>query len=98
MKNQLQIFRNPEFGEVRTQVDEKGEPWFCAKDVCDTLGYKAGRNAIAQHVDEGDALKQCTLQQDIRLNNPPQAIRLYGEDNDKLVLEISITWRSHKST
>ena len=60
MKNQLQIFRNPEFGEVRTLVDEKGEPWFCAKDVCDTLGYKAGRNAIAQHVDEGDALKQCT--------------------------------------
>ena len=30
MKNQLQIFRNPEFGEVRTLVDEKGEPWFCA--------------------------------------------------------------------
>ena len=46
----------------------------------------------------GDALKQCPLQQDIRLNNPPQAVRLYGEDNDKLVLEISITWRSHKST
>jgi len=46
----------------------------------------------------GDALKQCPLQQDIRLNNTPQAIRLYGEDNDKLVLEISITWRSHKST
>ena len=45
----------------------------------------------------GDALKQCPLQQDIRLNNTP-AIRLYGEDNDKLVLEISITWRSHKST
>lgn len=38
----------------------------------------------------GDALKQCPLQQDIRLNNTPQAIRLYGEDNDKLVLEISI--------
>lgn len=37
----------------------------------------------------GDALKQCPLQQDIRLNNPPQAIRLYGEDNDKLVLEIT---------
>lgn len=47
----------------------------------------------------GDALKQCPpLQQDIRLNNTSQAIRLYGEDNDKLVLEISITWRSHKST
>lgn len=58
MENQLQIFSNPEFGEVRTQVDEKGEPWFCAKDVCDALGYLKARNAIAQHVDEDDALKQ----------------------------------------
>ena len=38
MKNQLQIFRNPEFGEVRTLVDEKGGPWFCAKDVCNESG------------------------------------------------------------
>ena len=58
MENQLQIFSNPEFGAVRTQVDEKGEPWFCAKDVCDALGYLKARNAIAQHVDEDDALKQ----------------------------------------
>ena len=41
----------------------------------------------------GDALKQCPLQQDIRLNNTPQAIRLYGEDNDKLVLiSVPLKW------
>ena len=40
--------------------DEHGEPLFCAKDVCDVLGYKKTSNAIAQHVDEGDALKQGT--------------------------------------
>ena len=34
--------------------DELGEPWFCAKDVCDALRYKAARNALAQHVDEDD--------------------------------------------
>ena len=33
-------FGNPEFGMVRTATDEKGEPWFCAKDLCDALGYK----------------------------------------------------------
>ena len=36
------------------------ENFFCAKDVCDALGYKKASNAIAQHVDEGDALKQGT--------------------------------------
>ena len=40
--------------------NEQGEPLFCAKDVCDALGYKKTINAIAQHVDEGDALKQGT--------------------------------------
>ena len=60
MENQLQIFRNPEFGEVRTQVDEKGEPWFCAKDVCDALKHTNSRRAIAQLVDEGDVTKRYT--------------------------------------
>lgn len=60
MKNQLQIFSNPEFGEVRTQVDEKGEPWFSAKDVCDALKHTNSRRAIAQHVDEGDVTKRYT--------------------------------------
>ena len=60
MKNQLQIFRNPEFGEVRTQVDEKGDPWFCAKDVCDALKHTNSRRAIAQLVDEGDVTKRYT--------------------------------------
>ena len=57
MENQLQIFSSPEFGEVRTKVDEKGEPWFCAKDVCDALGYKRSRDAIEQHVEEDEAVK-----------------------------------------
>jgi prophage antirepressor-like protein len=25
--------------DVRTFVDNYGEPWFCAKDVCKILGY-----------------------------------------------------------
>ena len=57
MENHLQIFSSPEFGEVRTKVDEKGEPWFCAKDVCDALGYKRSRDAIEQHVEEDEAVK-----------------------------------------
>ena len=56
--NAIQIFENSEFGAIHTLSDEHGEPLFCGKDVCDALGYKKARNAIAQHVDEGDALKQ----------------------------------------
>lgn len=53
----VQIFNNPEFGEIRT-VMIKNEPWFVGNDVANALGYTRGRNAIATHVDEDDALKQ----------------------------------------
>ena len=53
------VFENPEFGMVRMATDEKGEPWFCAKDLCDVLGYKRADNAVRQHVNPHDALKQC---------------------------------------
>ena len=55
----VRVFENPEFGMVRTATDEKGEPWFCAKDLCDALGYKRADNAVRQHVNQHDALKQC---------------------------------------
>lgn len=32
----------------------KLEPWFAGKDICDALGYKNHRDAIAKHVDEDD--------------------------------------------
>ena len=56
---QVAVFENPEFGTVRTTIDEKGDPWFCAKDLCDVLGYKRADNAVRQHVNPLDALKQC---------------------------------------
>lgn len=55
--NELQVFKNQEFGSVRTLVINS-EPWFVGKDVAEVLGYAKARNAIAQHVDEDDALKQ----------------------------------------
>ena len=53
------VFENPEFGMVRTANDEKGEPWFCAKDLCEALGYKRADNSVRQRVNPHDALKQC---------------------------------------
>ncbi len=53
------VFENPEFGMVRTATDEKGEPWFCAKDLCDALGYKRADLAVKQHVNPHNAAKRC---------------------------------------
>lgn len=55
--NELQIFSNQEFGTIRT-TEINGEPFFVGKDVAEALGYEKPRNAIAQHVDPDDALKQ----------------------------------------
>ena len=72
---QTAVFENPEFGMVRTATDEKGDPWFCAKDLCDVLGYKRADNAVRQHVNPSDALKQCVAR--IAKNR-------YGECNGKM--------------
>lgn len=54
--NDVKIFNNEEFGEVRTLVID-GQPWFVGKDVAAALGYEKERNAIQKHVDADDALK-----------------------------------------
>ena len=54
----MMIFRNVEFGTIRTMSNEQGEPMFCAKDVALALGYTKPENAIVQHVDGDDSLKQ----------------------------------------
>ena len=72
---QVAVFENPEFGMVRTATDDKGDPWFCAKDLCDVLGYKRADLAVKQHVRSGDAAKRCVAR--IAKNR-------YGECNGKM--------------
>ena len=50
---ELQIFSNAEFGEVRTLV-LNNEPWFVGKDVAEVLGYSNPRKAIGDHIDDED--------------------------------------------
>ena len=54
--NNLKIFSNEEFGEIRT-VTIDGEPWFVGKDLANTLGYQNGSRDINRHVDEEDRRK-----------------------------------------
>ena len=72
---QTAVFENPEFGTVRIVTDEKGDPWFCAKDLCDVLGYKRADLAVKQHVRSSDAAKRCVAR--IAKNR-------YGECNGKM--------------
>lgn len=58
--NELQIFNNPEFGEIRT-VEIEGEPWLVGKDVAVALGYQNPSKALANHVDAEDKLNNETL-------------------------------------
>lgn len=51
--NEVQIFKNDEFGEIRV-VEKDGEVWFVAADVTKILGYNNNSKAIKDHVDEED--------------------------------------------
>ena len=51
--NQLQIFKNEEFGEVRSLLINN-EPCFVGKDVALILGYSNPQKAIRDHIDEDD--------------------------------------------
>ena len=46
--NELQIFNNPDFGEVRT-LEENGKVLFCGSDVAKALGYAVPRKALFDH-------------------------------------------------
>ena len=59
--SEIKIFQSQEFGAIRTIRGEQGEPLFCAKDVCDALGYDQARKAVQRHVDEEDGTKHTIL-------------------------------------
>lgn len=69
--NEIKIFSNPEFGEVRTTTINN-EPWFVGKDVAQVLGYSNPRDALNRHVDTED--KNTVAFHDGTSGNPNQTI------------------------
>lgn len=47
--NELKLFENPDFGNVRTLETDDGRVMFCGKDVSIALGYSNPRDALARH-------------------------------------------------
>ena len=58
--NELQVFKNDEFGSIRTVIIEN-ESWFVGKDVAEVLGYTNPSKALSDHVDTEDKLNNETL-------------------------------------
>ena len=50
--NDLQIFNNEEFGEIRT-ITKNNEPWFVASDIAKALGYRMASD-MTRRIDEED--------------------------------------------
>ena len=48
MENNIQVFNNKEFGEVRV-IEENGKPLFCGNDVAKALGYSNAPDAMRRH-------------------------------------------------
>ena len=58
MKNEIKIFKNNEFGSIRTTIINN-EVYFVGKEVALALGYKSTADAIRKHVDKEDKLTRC---------------------------------------
>lgn len=54
--NELRIFNNADFGDIRT-VEQDGGIWFVGKDIAEALGYSNPSNAVISHVDDEDKLR-----------------------------------------
>lgn len=76
--NDLRIFKNKDFGEVRTIIDENNEPWFVGKDIAENLGYSNTRKAIIDHVDEEDKKDGVTIRDSIGREQTPTCINESG--------------------
>ena len=50
-RNEIEIFNNENFGQIRTIVID-GNPWFVAKDVCDILGIANPTDALNKGLED----------------------------------------------
>lgn len=57
MSKQIQIFKNDQFGQIRT-LTKDGEPWFVLKDVCESFGETNYRRVSARLDDDEKGVSQ----------------------------------------
>ena len=67
--NQMEIFKNPEFGSIRT-FEQDGKVLFCGTDVATALGYANPRKAVRDHTRCGT---KCSIGRRLPPHCPQQA-------------------------
>ena len=82
--NNLQIFNNAQFGEIRT-IDENGTVLFCGSDIAKALGYSNTKDALARHCKEDgvvfhDLIDNMGREQHAKFINEGNTKLFYGPD------------------
>lgn len=74
-KNEIQVFSNDQFGQVRT-VEQNGKVFFCGKDVAEALGYSNTKDAVSRHCKQKGVVKR-----DLLTNGGRQRVVFLDEGN-----------------
>ena len=82
MDNKIQIFSNPQFGDIRTAGTAEN-PLFCATDVAKALGYANPAKAIIDHCKGVTVLETPTAGgvQQVKFISEPEVYRLIFKSN-----------------
>jgi prophage antirepressor-like protein len=56
--NNVSVFENANFGQVRVVTGPDGEPWFVASDISKALGYERPANAVNVHCKKVNKISQ----------------------------------------
>ncbi|HHV09556.1 MAG TPA: BRO family protein [Clostridiales bacterium] len=87
--NELQIFRNQAFGEIRT-VEINGKPYFAAVDIARALGYSNTRDAISRHckgVVKHDGVSKTTNQHGVETEQVTEMTFIQEGDIYRLIVK-----------
>ena len=76
--NDVKIFKNSEFGEIRTVIID-GEPWFVAKDIAEKLGYARTFNMTKQIDEDDKQIFDCSSQEHANFNSMTRNIGIINE-------------------
>lgn len=61
--NEIRVFQNTQFGNVRVAINESNEPFFCLTDVAKALGYTNPQKAIRDHCKGVNEMNTPTMNQ-----------------------------------
>lgn len=76
--NDLQIFKNDDFGAIRTAVDENGNPWLALTDICKVLDIGNPSQLKTRLREDGVITNEVGVQTGIRADGTPamQTVRM----------------------